>query len=252
MNYAPYSHSKLESFRSCPFKFKLNYIDKVRVPFVTNLALYRGSYMHECIEFSDDRPDFETNEVFTPEEKAKALETVNQYRASEIGKYYYNKHGQHEQEFGLMIDGGKLIATEYNDKRNWLRGKIDYSYWDGDILVICDWKSGKDKSQDTKYFTNDQMVMYAVWAFSKYPELQDVTTSFVYLEHSTERKETFHRENYKEYVKQLFMDTKAAENGERYSKVVGPLCGYCDFKTYGHCSGEIDNDEIMKFGGLDF
>lgn len=120
------------------------------------------------------------------------------------------------------------------------------------MLTIVDWKSGGDKSQDTKYFTNDQMVLYAVWAFTKYPDLQDVTTSFVYLEHSTERKETFHREHYSKYVKQLFIDTKAAENGERYKKVVGPLCNWCDFKTYGHCSGEVENEELMAFGGLDF
>lgn len=136
LKYAPYSHSRLESFRTCPYKFKLSYIDKVKVPFVTNLALYRGSYMHECIEFSDDRPGFGTNEVFTPEEKAKALEIVNTYRQSTIGQFYYNKHGAHEEEFGLEIIDGKLVATPYNKKENWLRGKIDYSYWDNNEQII--------------------------------------------------------------------------------------------------------------------
>lgn len=254
MNFAPYSHSRLDEFRHCPHKFKLKYIDKVKVPFVTGLALYRGSYMHERIEHHYNEINFDTNEVFTQEEKDKCDIIIENFKNSEIGQYYYNKHGAHEEEFGLKVVYGKLQVCDYNDSDAWVRGKIDYSYFEGPKLTIVDWKSGKSKVGDTKYFTNDQMTMYAVWAFTKFPELQELDTAFVYIEHNNERKETFYRSNLKEYVKKLFLDTKACENGERYPKVVGPLCNFCDFKTYDHCSGEVDMESIMGLisVGLDF
>lgn len=245
MLFAPYSHSRLDEFRSCPHKFKLKYIDKVKVPFVTNLALYRGSYIHERIEHHYNQIDFKINDVFTQEEKEKCDVIVESFKNSVIGQYYYNKHGLHEQEFGLKVVDGKLQVCDYNDPDAWVRGKIDYSYFEGVKLTIVDWKSGKSKV-DSEYFKNDQMIMYAVWAFTKYPEIEELDTSFVYVEHNNERKETFYRANLKEYVKKLFIDTKACENGERYPKTVGPLCDYCDFKTYGHCTGELDMKDVTN------
>ena len=42
MKFIPYSYSKIASFKQCPYKFKLQYIDKVEIPFETNIALEKG------------------------------------------------------------------------------------------------------------------------------------------------------------------------------------------------------------------
>ena len=249
MKYSPYSHSRLDSFRHCPMKFRLQYIDKVKVPFVTNLALYRGSFFHECLEYDDDRPDFKTNDIFTQEEKDKVLVLVHEFRKSDIWKDIIKQKYINELDFAFKFINNKLINTDYKDKEAWIRGAIDVHWFDGDKLIIADYKSGKDKSTDTVFFSNKQMLPYAIWAFNEYPELDEVQTKFIYVEHGTERYETFTRTDYKQLVKDLYLDTKACENGERYPKKISALCNFCDFLTYGHCDGEID---ASQFGGLDF
>ena len=254
MKFAPYSHSRLDSFRSCPMKFKLQYITKQKIPFEPNLALYKGSYIHECLEYNDDRPDFKTNKIFTEEEKALALISVKKFRESDIWKNIISNDYINEKQFGFKIVGSKLESCSYYDKSAWIRGAIDVHWWEGKKLFIDDYKSGKDKSKDTRYFTNDQMKTYAVWAFTEYPEIDEVQTAFIYVEHDTQRHETFYRKDLRDLIKSLFDDTKACENGERYPKKISPLCDFCGFKEFGFCNGEIDDNDILSLvpGGLNF
>jgi len=254
MKFSPYSHSRLDSFRTCPMKFKLQYIDKVKVPFEPNLALYKGSYIHECLEYNDDRPDFKTNKIFTPEEKALALVSVNKFKEGPIWANIIKQNYINEQKFAFKIIDAKLVSCDYWDKTSWIRGAIDVHWWEGDKIFIDDYKSGKDKSTDTRFFTNDQMKTYAVWAFTEYPHINEVQTAFIYVEHGTQRHETFHRKDLTQLIKDLYADTKSCENGERYPKKVSPLCGYCSFKEFGHCSGEVDDVDILNLvpNGLSF
>ena len=76
-NYSPYSFSKIKIWKECPYKFKLKYITKKSVPFSKNLAMTRGSYIHYCLEHNNNGDDFKTTQVFTKEEKKKALKAVN-------------------------------------------------------------------------------------------------------------------------------------------------------------------------------
>ena len=250
MKFSPYSHSKLDVYRQCPYRFKLKYIDKVVIPKTENLALYRGSYIHERIENYYNEITFETNEIFTDKHKAICDDIITDFQESDLGKFYYNRDNEvHEKEFGFKLVDGKLTSCSYDDKDAWLRGKIDYLFIEDNILYIVDWKSG-DSKVDSEYFTDDQMITYVIWAFLTYPNIDTVYTSFVYVEHLNERKNMYKREDFTKYVKRLYTDTKHCETDTKLDKDTGPLCEWCDYKKNKHCDGEVDMSIIST--GLQF
>ena len=45
-----YSHSKLKCYEQCPQKFKLQYIDKIRIEFKESIELFLGKRVHETLK----------------------------------------------------------------------------------------------------------------------------------------------------------------------------------------------------------
>jgi hypothetical protein len=52
--YTPYSHSKIETWKSCPRKFKYQYIDKLPVERVPQVHFDRGKLFHLLMEYNGD------------------------------------------------------------------------------------------------------------------------------------------------------------------------------------------------------
>lgn len=140
MLYNPYSISKLGSFETCPKKFKLHYIDKIRIDAPQALALQKGNYIHEIIEEDYNYNVFrKTNEIFTLEEKEKAKEIVRTFEKSELGQKYLNiSHNnltaQHEEKFGFKIVNSGLELCSWEDGACWIRGALDFQYREGDYI----------------------------------------------------------------------------------------------------------------------
>ena len=47
---ADYSHTKLSTFRNCRCKYKLQYIDKIKVDRTKSIESFLGSRVHEALE----------------------------------------------------------------------------------------------------------------------------------------------------------------------------------------------------------
>ncbi|MBI4980596.1 PD-(D/E)XK nuclease family protein [Candidatus Woesearchaeota archaeon] len=45
-----YSHSKLGTFQQCKFKYKLQYVDKVKVDVPDTVETFMGKKVHETLE----------------------------------------------------------------------------------------------------------------------------------------------------------------------------------------------------------
>lgn len=129
MKFSPYSYSKISSF-SCPNKFKLTYIDKIKVP-NTSTALEKGTFIYYVLEHYEtfkqssfrDFPDFNFS-VLDGDAQTEAKEKVLTFIQSDIGQHYLEDVeviGE-EVEFGL---DRKLQTVSYYDKDAIMRGKID-------------------------------------------------------------------------------------------------------------------------------
>ena len=47
---ACYSHSRIETFKQCKYKYKLQYIDKVKVETPTTIEMFMGNIVHKTLE----------------------------------------------------------------------------------------------------------------------------------------------------------------------------------------------------------
>jgi len=45
-----YSHSRLGTFQQCRYKYKLQYIDKVKVDIPTTIDAFMGALVHKALE----------------------------------------------------------------------------------------------------------------------------------------------------------------------------------------------------------
>ena len=242
MKFSPYSVSKLSSYNQCPKQFEFKCINKVKVPFTMNLALYKGSFIHQVIEEDYNyNTKFKTNEIFTEEYKEKAKLIVKTFEESEIGRKYKEiaelkvHNSIYEEKFGIKIVNGTLEICSYYDKEAWIRGAIDFQYLKDLKSYNIDWKSGKDKSED-ETFGIDQSMAYTIYLMLKYPYIDIFISKFVFVEHSTEKEIVYSRDKFKEYVKYFYNKTKKVETDKFYEAKIGPLCSYCDFFTHGICT----------------
>jgi len=250
MKYNPYSVSKISTYLQCPNKFKLKYIDKIKVPFETNKALIKGKIIHEILEnnFNYD-VSFKPSEVYTKEDHQKTLKLVKEFEESDLGKMTKNlqKVGIPEEDFAFTLDK-ELVG--FWDKNAFLRGSADLYLTKENLGVIIDYKSGKDKSNDESFGIN-QAKMYAIYMFLKYSEIDIVKASFFFIEHGTRKTIEFYRDNLERYIQDFKDLVRIAEKDSEYIKRTSPLCDYCEFFHHKHCDGK-DEPFHISTGGLPF
>jgi RecB family exonuclease len=237
LKFAPYSYSKIDTFIQCPRKFKLNYIDKINL-FSENKALEKGSRVHQIIELFEPTkywkmPTFDYK-LLDENEQKEAEKIALDFISSEMGKSYIMHPGMLGHEIHMGLDK-KLQPCNYYSSDAMLRGKIDYFMKYNKTAHVVDWKTGKVKDQ--RYMTNDQVMLYGIWCFNMFPDIDEVIADYVYVEHNEKHSFTFSRENYKNYTQNYASKIKAIETESEHPMNVGPLCNWCDYKKQGYCSG---------------
>ncbi len=185
-----YSITRLNTYRECPYKYKLQYIDRIEAPFVQNDNTFLGSMCHAALEWLYRE---RVNGVTHSEE-----ELLAHYNALWDEGYDTEriKHadGQHTPDF-FRLQGETVLSRYYweffvNDDTavlgletddtlvlpdgNQFYIRIDkLAYRDG-IYYVCDYKTdSRPKSQETAD-ADEQLAMYALWVRRQFPNAKDV------------------------------------------------------------------------------
>lgn len=225
MKYAPYSFSKLSTHKSCNRKFKYNYLDKAPKDKRDITALLKGGAIHSIIE---NYPEPARHKL------AKDYQyIVDKFVRTHLGEKYLTQESIREFNFGLSKD---LEPTTYSDKTALFRGSVDFICTIDDVLHLCDWKSGKYK--EPKWQEYDQLMFYGIYFFKRYPSINSIKISYVYVEHEEhENMINLDREHLDNYVGQLMELINNVETDETFVKNPTRLCDWCDFKS--HCSQDV-------------
>jgi len=160
------SYSKLKNFRTCPKKhWHVDLAPKSeRIAEKRSKALDDGDFIHGAMEkrVRDGTP-------LPPQLNYCEPEATKALAVTPAGSIVLV-----EEKAAIRQD---FSACEYFDQGVWWRMKIDFAKIvpAAGIAALKDWKTGKIIED------SEQLAITAQWVFSKWPEVQLVKTSFVWL-----------------------------------------------------------------------
>lgn len=180
-----WSHSKLVDFEKCKRMFWLKHDQKIPEPErplppgKLEHANDRGTRIHDSCEryVNGTSPDlcFEAEKHFGPE-----LDLLR----------YLHSQGQ------VSLEGEWAMADDWEVadwKKGWLRLKLDaIVHLSKQEAVVIDYKSGKKFGNEIKH--GEQLQLYALVSFLRYPELEVVTAELWYLDQNEVTKLRFTRD----------------------------------------------------------
>jgi putative RecB family exonuclease len=247
------SVSKIKTFKTCPAKFKFNYLDKL--PKKTWEFHTLGKFAHFSLEqfhikrlAGDIRPDNvlmaecfrlgveEYKENLTKEQKDEVYQMMLKYLEKLSGARKATGLPEVlavEEEFYIDIDG-----------RVMLMGFIDRVQIDPDgILHVADYKTSKSK----RYLVDDdfQLRTYAYVKCLQDPSIQKIRCSYIMLKHDFDYITfEFSREQVMKIEEKFLKDAEVIQAEALYRPEPSPLCDYCDFLE--HCADGKDFSDERK------
>jgi len=117
-----------------------------------------------------------------------------------------------------------LTGTSWFAKDAWLRSILDVLVVRGDQAIVMDWKTGKRRPDFT------QLEMFALQVFKHFPDVNEVTSTFVWLKDMKMDAEVYKRSDadkmWEELLKRINRIYQSAEHDNWPAKPSG-LCRFC-------------------------
>lgn len=177
-----WSYSKLLDFEQCPRRVKMKHID--RVPEEKAPAAERGTQIHQMAE------DYVRGKGKSlPTELMKFVDEFEVLRRDfKLGLVSL------EGEWGFDKD---WMPADY--KTAWLRMKGDAIHLSNKTsAVVIDYKTGRSFGNEIKH--GEQVQLYAIATFIRYPNLQNITVELWYLDQDELTKKEYTRAQALRYV----------------------------------------------------
>jgi len=212
MSYAPYSYSRIATFRKCPAKFKYNYIDKIDVPFVPSPAMERGTEIHNSLEAYVNKQ----TEMLHPD--------IHEH----YGQFFFHIREtyecQPEVKWGLNWE---LEPCGYDDADCMVRGFMDLRFVpEDDHVQVFEYKTGKIYPEHTH-----QLWIYGVATLLEYPDAAGVDATAIYLDQKQNKKIHYPASMLFEYKPMLLKEIKTIEETPLDEFIPMPqwTCRWCQF-----------------------
>jgi len=218
-----YSYSKISTFNSCPYKFKLKYVDKLESPFEDSVIFEKGRFIHALLEFYPTIPDFEFKFPEVESKKNEYISLVKSlYKSNRILNKLLDPSVALYREKQFYLDTNlKEISTK---ESSFLNGIIDYVGRVNDTLLLVDWKTGKTQS----HASLDQLKFYALWAFNNL-DINQIKCSLFFLEQNDIKSEILTRADLPDLESLYKSKINTIETETRFEKKRSKSCEYCPF-----------------------
>jgi len=267
-----YSHSRLEAFKSCPLKYKFNYIDKIKRE-EEGIEAFLGSRFHEVMEkIYKDLPfrKYSLDELLVFYEDNwdknyhdKMVIADNERKAKdykEIGKKfiedYYKRYYPFNQGKVLGIERPVIINLDDNGEYR-LRGYIDRidQAKDG-IYEIHDYKTSKSLPEQSKMDEDRQLALYQIGIQNMWNDVYNVELVWHYVAFDKEIRSKRTEEELDELKKDTIDLIKKIEATREFLPNESTLCGWCYYQDicplYKHESmvGNLPVNKYLKDSGV--
>jgi len=205
MKTPPWSYSGLTSFETCPKRYFHIKVAK-DVSDAPGEAAIWGSTVHKYLE---DRV----------KDGTPLPPSVAGYEKMVLP--IINREGEKLVEQQFSVDAN-LQPTDWSSDAAWCRGIVDVGVLTGKRAVLLDWKTGKRK------LDSDQLMLFAGLAFAHYPQLEVVSTGFIWLKEGKVDQQKFGRDQiptiWQQFVPRVAR-LERAYNDNKFPPKPSGLCG---------------------------
>jgi RecB family exonuclease len=276
----PYSYSQLQSYKTCPLKYRFEKIDKLPTPPSESLHLILGTSVHEVLEELynqvNDLKQLEKSALLSlfknvrERELTKVAdivgrnpfdeETVNTFftRGTSYIVYYYDKFFPFTQAVPMKTE--MRVAFSIEEGIDFM-GKIDRLDLLGSKMIINDYKTNRSLPKDSDNTIEDQITLYSIGILQEYgQQIDEISGRVIYLHLQTEHERVITEEKIAK-VKAKYLPLMqeieqrkadyAAGNEEAFPYKAGYACNECGCKQlcplYKH---QYATDETVELADL--
>lgn len=199
-----HSYTSITSFETCP---KRHYHLRVAKDVIDapSESLTWGNTVHKALE----------KRLLNDAELPASLQCYEPYVIK-----LQAKPGELKVEEPIALTRG-FERVDWWDSAAWLRGKLDVAIINGRKASIFDWKTGKRKPD------NDQLTLFAALAFTVYPEVERVSTGFIWLKEKKIDMKSFHRDQNSEIWADFLTRIERIERAHAEDKWPAKPSGLC-------------------------
>lgn len=235
------SYSALDTYQSCPLKYKFQEIDKIKTP-KSKEAVF-GSTIHDTMKFIHTpgilSPTLDqAMEHFGNSWNPAVFDNPDEERAAfsqgiKIIQEYYQKN--RPQDFNIVdLESRFQIEIGEGEDKHIVSGIIDRIDKTADGYEIIDYKTTKKMPTQEKVDNDIQLSVYLQAFLKRYPKemenLDKIKVSLYFLKHGVKLSATRTREQLQQ-SEQLFLDViKLIESG-KFEPTISPLCDWCGYQN---------------------
>jgi RecB family exonuclease len=243
-----YSYSKINSFISCPLKFKFSYLDKEEKDFETSIEGHLGTTTHSTLEklYKDlqhgklnskkELLDFykkEWDKEFKQKTKIVKPDYSEKDTKSRGVRYisdYYDTYSPFDQDYTVGLE--QQVYLKLGDDKYTLTGYIDRLAIKKDgTYVIHDYKTS-GTLPTIEYIDEDkQLALYSLAVKEKYPDAKKIELVWHYLGFGKEIRITKSDEKLEEIKRSIKSWIDKIEEEKKFSPKESPLCDWCEFAS---------------------
>jgi RecB family exonuclease len=232
------SFSALDTFQTCPLKYKFQEVDKIKTPKSPEAVF--GSLVHSTMKFIHDGnfilptqkqalDHFSKNwnsEIFEDE----ISERIAFAQGIKIIQDYYKKNDPNKTQ---IVDLESRFTIKLPDKKetHLISGFIDRIDKVEDGFEIIDYKTARKLPSQELVDDNLQLLIYLLAFLDRYPDQkpENVKLSLYFLKHST-KLSTVKKVDQVENEKMKIIDLVNQIEGSSFQPRVSPLCGWCGYQ----------------------
>jgi len=244
-----YSYSRLTTFEQCPYKFKLQYLDRVKPEIKQTVEAFLGSMVHDALEklYIDLRFQIKTTlpellEFYNEEWNKKwsddilvVRENYNADNYKKMGEKYitdfYNRYSPFDKDRTIGIETKKKATLDDNYDIHIRVDRLALS--DDDTYEIHDYKTANTLPTQEDADNDKQLAIYAYGIKKMYPDAKKIKLVWHYLAFDKEMV-SFRTDKELSDLKDDILGTiKKVESAKEFPATKSALCGWCLFQA--HC-----------------
>jgi len=234
------SYSGLDTFSTCPAKYKYQYLDRIRTP-KSKEAIF-GILIHECLKVFHDpsqpTPLLEDQllKYFTEKWDDSIYQDTQEeafafHQGIDILKRYYLQN--QNQMFNIVNLETPFQIPILDDQ---ITGRIDrIDKLDDGSFEVIDYKTTKKMPAQEMVDNNFQLSVYYLGIASRWPSLEKenrpVKLSLYYLRHGEKLSALIDNKQIKE-TKEKILDLINQINESKFEPKQNPLCDWCQYQRY--------------------